>query len=60
MPAGGVPWNMSDVVVVVVVVVVIIVGVEVMRTQLRGRKQAFHDGGVWLVGWLVGVLSGIK
>lgn len=57
MPAGGVPWNMSD---VVVVVVVIIVGVEVMRTQLRGRKQAFHDGGVWLVGWLVGVLSGSK
>lgn len=55
MPAGGVPWNMSD---VVVVVVVIVVGVEVMRTQLRGRKQAFHDGGVWLVGWLVGVLSG--
>lgn len=53
MPAGGVPWNMSDVVVVVVVVVVIIVGVEVMRTQLRGRKQAFHDGGVWLVGWCV-------
>lgn len=52
MPAGGVPWNVSD---VVVVVVVIIVGVEVMRTQLRGRKQAFHDGGGvgWLVGWLV-------